>query len=173
MNNRRAGCPYSGCGIAFAALTCLLLPVANAQSDVDPDAVRSCQRVADRSLRLDCYDRAFPPEVESEESAEALESAEFVEPVHGDDAPRQRRERVATVAETGSTARIVEVQMPSLGTTLFLAADGRTFVRENATTVIRWPDTPFDAEIHTGLFGTSTFLQLPGGSRRVRVVVRD
>jgi hypothetical protein len=142
-------------------------------------------------LRLDCYDRAFPPGVESEESAaaresaaapksveapeavEARESGEFVESAHGDDAPPLQRERLAPVAETAPTARIVEVQMPSLSTTLFLAADGRTFVRENATTVIRWPDTPFDVEIQTGLFGTSTFLQLPGGSRRVRVVVRD
>jgi len=159
MNCHYARSRNLGCGIVLAALTCLLPPVTNAQSDAQsPEAVRACQRVTERSSRLACYDRAFPPIVES---------------VDSDDSLPQARERVASDSEPELTARIVEVQMPSLSTTRFLAADGRTFVRERATTVIRWPDTPFDVEVQTNNFGTSTYLKLPGTAPRFRVVVRD
>lgn len=159
MNCHYARSRKVGCGIVLAALTFLLLPVTNAQSDAQsPEAARACQRVAERSSRLECYDRAFPP---------------IVDPVDRNDSLPQARELVAPDSEPELTARIIEVQMPSLSTTLFLAADGRTFVRERATTVIRWPDTPFDAEVQTNNFGTSTYLKLPGTTPRFRVVVRD
>jgi hypothetical protein len=151
-----------GLGIALVSLVCLLQPAANAQSSAEtPEAVRACQRVAGSSSRLACYDRAFPPVLDS---------------VDGGDTSTLREERVATVAEPepplATTVRIVEVQMPSLDTTRFVAADGRIFVRERARTVVRWPDTPFDVEIQSGIFGT-IYLKFPDSGRRIRVSVLD
>jgi hypothetical protein len=143
-------------GIAIVGLV-LFQSVANAQSNTaTPEAADDCRRVPERALRLACYDRAFPP---------------ITEAIDDDDLLPPREERVAPAAApepSAPTARIVEVEMPSLDTTLFRAADGRVFVRERATTVVRWPDTPFDVEIETSIFGTSTYLRLPGG-RRIRV----
>lgn len=140
-------------GIVIACLV-LLQSVANSQVDTPiPEAARECRRVPEGALRLACYDRAFPPLVEAGRGDASLPSRE--EPA----AP------VAASEPPATTARIVEVQMPSLDTTVFRAADGRVFVRERATTVIRWPDPPFDVEIETSRFGTSTYLRLPGGLR--------
>jgi hypothetical protein len=176
----------SGWGIAHASLAWLLLPVANAQSDAEIlEAVRACQRVAELSSRQACYDRALPPIIESVDSddsrasptergerAERAARAERTERVDSVD----RAERVATVNEPepplATMVQIVEVQSPSLGTTRFRAADGRIFVRENANTRPRWPDTPFDVEIRSGVFG-STYLMFPESRLRIRVTVRN
>jgi hypothetical protein len=150
----------AGCGIALAALTCVLLPVANAQPEAQtPEAVRACQQLTEESARLDCYDRAFSPTIELVDG--------------GDSPPPPPQEPAAPASELESMARIVEVQMPNLSTTIFRAEDGRTFVRENATTVVHWPDAPFDVEIQKGFFGTSTYIKLPGKNPRIRVVVRN
>jgi hypothetical protein len=152
--------------MALAAVAWLLQPVANAQSDRELlEAVRSCQRVPDLSARIACYDRALPPVSES---------------VDGDDLPAPRADRaesVTTIAEPerrlATTVQIVEVQMPSLTTTRFVAADGRVFVRESTTSVYRWPDTPFDVEIEFARFGTSMYLQFPQSGLRIRVTNRN
>lgn len=162
MQNHCANKKSIAWGIALASLAWLQQPVANAQSAAEiREAVRACQRVSALSSRLACYDRAFPPIVES---------------VDSDDSPAPREERAATVAEPEpappTTVRIVEVQMPSPGTTLFHASDGRIFVRANARTIYRWPGTPFDVEIDTGLFG-NLFLKFPETGLRIRVAVRD
>lgn len=141
-------------GIAAACLAWLPSTL-NAQSDTQlPEAASACRRVPERSARLDCYDRAFPPMVES---------------VDGNDSLPLRDGRAAPAAAPAppraATARIVEVEMPSLDTTVFRAADGRVFVRERARTVLRWPDPPFDVAIETGQFGTSTYLRFPDGLR--------
>lgn len=150
-------------GMALASLAWLLQPVANAQSDAETlEAVRACQRVPGLSSRLACYDSALPPIVNS---------------VDGDVSPPPLEERAATVARPepplATTVQIVEVQMPSLNTTLFRAADGRVFVRENARTIHRWPDTPFDVQIESSILGSSTYLRFPNSGLRVRVVVRN
>jgi hypothetical protein len=162
----------AGCGIALAALTCVLLPVANAQPEAQtPEAVRACQRMTEESARLDCYDRAFSPTIESVDGDDSRPTIESVD--GGDSPPPPPQEPAAPASELESMARIVEVQMPNLSTTIFRAEDGRTFVRENATTVVHWPDAPFDVEIQKGFFGTSTYIKLPGKNPRIRVVVRN
>ena len=119
MQDRHTNKKNIGWGIALASIASLLQPVANAQSDAEiVEAVRACQRVPGLSFRMACYDRAFPPVIES---------------VDSDESPAPHEEPVAAVAEPEppreTMARIVEVQMPSLGTTQFSAADGRVFVR--------------------------------------------
>jgi hypothetical protein len=172
-----------GRGIAIASLAWTLQPVANAQSDAEIlEAVRACQRVPELSSRQACYDRAVPPIVEPAQNVPAptVESldeapAPIVEPVDIDDAPTPPPERVAIVEEPESLPtmlRIVEVQMPSVVTTRFLAADGRMFVRANAHTIHRWPDAPFDVEIQVSTFG-ATYLKFPESGLRVRVAVDD
>jgi hypothetical protein len=68
--------------------------------------------------------------------------------------------------------QIVELRNPSLRTTEFYAADGRVFVRSNATTIPRWPEPPFEVEIQTGMFG-AIYLKFPDSGPRVRVAVRN
>jgi hypothetical protein len=151
-----------------------LQPQAIAQSNVDiADAVRACQLVAELSERLACYDRAFPPltgtaaEPGAPAAGVTIASSAGVAraaPVPPPTAPERAR---------WEAARIVALEMPSLRTTVFHADDGRVFVRNNATTVIEWPDTPFNVEVETSFLGTSTYLKLPGRGPRVRVVLRD
>lgn len=139
---------------AIVLLASALQPLAFAQSDTDiAETVRACQLVADLSARLACYDRAFPP---------LPEGAAVTE-----------RARANQGEALGERARIVEIEMPSLRTTVFHAEDGRVFVRERATTVIQWPDTPVDVEVQTSMFGTSMYLKFPGAGSRVRVTIRD
>lgn len=146
---------------ALVLLASALQPQALAQSDADIAAtVRACQLVTELSARLACYDRAFPP-IPQGAAEPGTRTA---------DTPRALTNRGEAL---GARARIVEIEMPSLGTTVFRAEDGRVFVRDNATTVIQWPDTPFDVEVQTSLLGTSTYLKGAGAGPRVRVVIRD
>jgi hypothetical protein len=150
MKPRTAGLVHVA---AIVLLACALQPPAFAQSDIDiAEAVRACQLVADLSARLACYDRAFPPLPQGAAEPGA---------------------RASQGEALGARARIVEIEMPSLRTTVFHAEDGRVFVRDRATTVIQWPDTPVDVEVQTSMFGTSTYLKFPGAGPRVRVTIRD
>jgi hypothetical protein len=151
-----------------------LQPQAIAQSDVDiADAVLACQLVAELSDRLACYDRSFPPLTGP--AAEAGAPAAAVTTASSAGAARAAAAPPPTDPEQArwEAARIVEMEMPSLRTTVFHAEDSRVFVRDNATTVIEWPDTPFDVEVQTSFIRTSTYLKLPGRGPRVRVVIRD
>ncbi len=161
------------------------------------ESVNICQRVADLSFRLACYDRAFPPTLETIESNNSTESRE--ERVVGSDlseqqrqieaerrqleaerqrleAARQRIEISPDRGQDGSMVRIVEVQQPNLRTSRFITADGRVYVQSNATRVNRLPDIPFDVEIQSMLAGT-TLLVIPGpngrGDQRIRVALED
>jgi hypothetical protein len=173
MNSRRARKLAQTAAIA-AALASLWAPVVDAQSNADV-AVSACQRVPDGSSRLNCYDRAFPPLVATEDEQDAATSSASGVAMRREQIPAAALEsRDATAARASpDRARIVELQMPSLTTTVLLAADGRVFVRENAGSILRWPDTPFDVVIETSRFGSSTYLQHPGTGQRVRVAVRD
>ncbi len=172
---------------AIVSLAWLLQPIASAQTDAELlDAARACQRITGLSSRLQCYDRAFPPAVESAAREEApavrVEPAPVASPPEraaapaSNAAPARNAEpappRAASSASAfGTTARIVEVQTPKVGVTRFRAEDGRVFVRSDLTSIPRWPEAPFDVEIQTARFGTSTFLHFPGTSLRVRVAV--
>jgi len=95
-----------------------------------------------------------------------------------DESPAATRERRGsfldkTAPELVDHARIVEVQTPSVATTLLVAADGRVFVRTNSATVVRWPDAPFDVDIEKRLVGNSLYLVHPRTGERVRVGLRD
>ncbi len=68
--------------------------------------------------------------------------------------------------------QIVEVRAVSAGTTHFHAADGRVFVRANASRIYRWPEAPFEVEIQVNRFGT-TYLKLPDSGPRIRVSTAD
>ncbi len=52
------------------------------------------------------------------------------------------------------TARIIEVQRPTVRSSRLIAEDGRVFVESSSTTIVRWPDTPFDVSVSTTLTGT-------------------
>jgi hypothetical protein len=164
--------------VRFATIVLLgyaLQAPANAQSDNDiAAAARACQLVAEVSARLACYDRAFPPLTGSaaEPGAPAAaaatpgSAAARAEAAPPPPAPPEQSPR-------WEAARIVKIESPDLRTTIFHAEDGRVFVRDRATTVIQWPDTPFDVEVQTSFLRTSTYLKLPGGGPRVRVTIRD
>ena len=149
--------------ITLTYLACLLQPLAHAQTQTEVlEAARACQRVPELSYRLACYDRVFPPIVESIDAGAS--------PAVAEEAP------AATAAEIEpalpAIVQIVEVQMPDLRTTRFRAADGRVFVRTDTTTLPRWPNTPFEVEFQTGILG-STFLRFRESGLRIRVVVVD
>jgi len=72
------------------------------------------------------------------------------------------------------TARIVEVSRPDVRSSRLVAADGRVFVESNTTTIVRWPETPFDVEVSRSLTGTITIRAIGvdrdrGQGRGVRV----
>jgi len=162
IQSRRASKKHIVWRVAVAFLGCQLQQLASAQSAAGiSEAVRACQQVPGRGGRLSCYDRAFPPIVESAES---------------DHSADERKEPVAAATDVEppslTTVQIIEVQMLSPGTTRFRAADGRTFVRADARTIHRWPEPPFDVEIQSGRFGT-LFLKFPDSGLRIRVAVQN
>jgi hypothetical protein len=139
--------------VVMIALASVAPSAADAQADADVGAaVRECRRVQNTLERLDCYDRAFPPAVDT-----------------GSPAPQPGP---AAVRDAGR-AQIVDVTMPTLTTTVLVAADGRVFMRESTTVMVRWPATPFDVNIETSRLGNSTYLIHPRTGERVRVVIRD
>ncbi|MBN4053615.1 hypothetical protein JYT97_01885 [Haliea sp. AH-315-K21] len=171
-----------GWGIVLASLTCLMQPVAHAQSEVEIlDSVRACQNLTGMSSRLACYDRILPPTAGSAATVEAVDRGNRASlPV------TREAELEATVAEleeqlvreTGAiipTAQIIEVERPSVRTSRLVAADGRVFVESNPTTIVRWPETPFDVDINRSITGTITLRAIGvsrdrGQGRGVRVV---
>lgn len=168
--------------VALIALASVVPCAAHAQADADVGAaVGECRRVQGTLERLSCYDRAFPPDGATGAAVPEPSSA----PVRDASAELQSEPSAAQSREPGSAApaerapasanraRIVEVTMPSLSTTVLVAADGRVFTRQSTTVVVRWPPTPFDVTIETSRLGNSTFLIHPSNGERVRVVVRD
>ncbi len=172
-------------GFVFACLVWFIQPVASAQSDAEiRESIAICQHVADLSYRLACYDRAFPPPVETANSADSMTSREEVVG-SGNAAPGQQRQLETggqeleverqRIEQFDSRAQIVEVQQPSLRTSRFITADGRVFLQSNATRVNRLPAMPFEVEIQTRLAGT-TILVIPGPDgrdQRIRVTLED
>jgi cell division protein FtsL len=185
-------------GLVLVSLAWFVQPLANAQSDAEMrESVNICQRVADLSFRLACYDRAFPPPAETIETSDSMPSRDE-RVVSGDLSEQQRqiqaerqqleaerqqleaeRRRVEIEPErdrAGSLVRIVEVEQPNLRTSRFITADGRVYVQSDATRVNRLPEIPFDVEIQSMLAGT-TILVIPGpngrGDQRIRVSRED
>ena len=160
-----------------AAVPCAL----HAQADAGMRAAAECRRLQGSAERLDCYDRAFPPVIDAGAAAPQPSSAPgrgaSTQAQRESSAPTSREPRTASPDQpapaSASRARIVEVTMPSLSTTVLVAADGRVFTRQNTTVVVRWPATPFDVNIETSRLGNSTYLIHPRTGERVRVVVRD
>jgi hypothetical protein len=171
--------PRTAGAVRFATIVLLgyaLQATAKAQSENDIAAtVRACQLVAELSARLACYDRAFPPlagsapEPGAPAAAAATQGSAGAARAAAAPSPPTPPEQ----APRWEAARIVEVESPDLRTTIFHAEDGRVFVRQDATSVIQWPDTPFDVEVQTSFLRTSTYLKLPGRGPRVRVTLRD
>jgi hypothetical protein len=170
--------------IAVAAITLPLHSAGNAQSRAEMrEAVNTCQRIQELSSRLACYDRAFPPVIEPDagneptpvaqtpplrqESPPAVPTSPGTQPP----APTQRSAPAREADERPVMAQIINLEMPSVRTTRFYAADGRVFVRSDAT-IPRWPDLPFEVEVQTGHFGT-VYLRFPATNLRVRVAVED
>ncbi|MDC1436057.1 hypothetical protein N8303_02210 [Gammaproteobacteria bacterium] len=170
--------------LMFFSLVCFVQPVVNAQSDADiRESVGICQRVADLSYRLACYDRAFPPPAETANVDNSITSREEI-PISGGMREQQRQletERRQLEAERqrveqfDSRAQIVEVQQPNLRTSRFITADGRVFIQSNATRVNRLPEMPFEVEIQSRLAGTTILIiQGPDGrDQRIRVLLED
>lgn len=161
---------------AIVLLAYALQTPAHAQSQNDiATAVQACQLVAELSARLACYDRAFPPLTgstsESGMPAAAAATAGSAGAARAAAAPAPPAP--PEQAPRWEAARIVAVESPNLRTTIFHAEDGRTFVRQDATSVLQWPETPFDVEVETSFLRTSTYLKLPGRGPRVRVTIRD
>lgn len=166
MQKRRTNKMKFGLGIAFTTLTWLVQPVAFAQSDAELllNVLRSCQNVEGLSARLACYDEILPPgagtvgNVSSRVESRVPSTGSAV-------TPTRQAELEATVAELEQrlleenpdeipTARIIEVQRPTVRSSRLISADGRVFVESNSTTIVRWPDTPFDVSVSTTLTGT-------------------
>ncbi len=172
-----------GLGIVLASLTWLVLPVANAQSDADViESVRACQSITGLSARLACYDQVLPP------GTQITGTVRTTETIDSDDSMDSREQELeVTVADLEQqleletldsvpTARIIEVSRPDLRSSRLVAADGRVFVESNTTTIVRWPETPFDVEVNRSLTGTITIRAIGvdrdrGQGRGVRVAL--
>jgi hypothetical protein len=162
----RSGAAYRLAQNVVIALASLAPYTTHAQGETDGGAaVGECRRMQGTGERLACYDRAFPPLADGAAAAPAPSAPTSNEP--GSPPPDER------AVASSSRAQIVEVTMPSVTTTVLVAADGRVFTRESTTVVVRWPATPFDVSIETSRLGNSTFLIHPRTGERVRVVVRD
>lgn len=148
-----------------------------AQSDSQMrEAIDVCRRVPELSARLACYDGAFapiadnparnaaPPSTPPRPTAAAAPTPTAAPPA--DPIPPAGRN-----PDTSATVSIVALERPDLRTTRFIAADGRVFVRTD-TSILRWPDVPFDAELQRSRFGTLYLKILPMNSR-VRVAVEQ
>jgi len=163
----------TGLGVVFCSLACLLQPIAYAQTDAEILAsARACQNIAGLSLRLACYDRVLPPATESTGTgvprpAPRVDNRPSVPAVSNrENTPSTREaELEETVAElqerlqrdeidSATTARIIEVERPSVRTSRLYAEDGRVFVESVTTSIIRWPETPFDVEVNRSITGT-------------------
>ncbi len=176
MQENNANKKNIGLGIVLVYLALLVIPIANAQSDASIVAsVRACQSVVGLSERLACYDRVLPPgtatvgAVRTPPAAPITRTTEAVGSANSGVSREQELE--ATVAEleeqleieqigTVPRARIVEVQRPSVRTSRLIAADGRVFVESITTSIINWPDTPFDVEVNRSITGTYTIRAL-------------
>lgn len=163
-----------GLGLLLASLAWLTAPIANAQSDTAILAsVRACQSVTGLSERLACYDRVLPPGTDSVGTVGATRAApptpiaRTTETIDRGNARVSREQELeSTVAEleeqlareTGGVpiARIIEVQRPSVRTSRLIAEDGRVFVESITTSIINWPETPFDVEVNRSITGTYT-----------------
>ena len=173
MQENNANTKKIGLGIVLVCLVWLAIPMANAQSDATIlTLVRACQSVAGLSERLACYDRVLPPGADSDGVATDDTPARTTAPVarstetidRGNPRVSREQELESTVAEleeqlareTGGepVARIIEVQRPSVRTSRLIAEDGRVFLESITTSIINWPDTPFDVEVNRSITGT-------------------
>ncbi len=176
---------FIGLSLTLFAFAGFLQTQAFAQSDAEIiGTVRVCQQVPEEDARLACYDRILPPTngnaaVSRQEPAQrANTSAASSRPA----TPANPPQTASSVPEgRGSVVpffnqsdavmtQIVEVEQLSLTNARVTAADGTVFVQSNATTVTRWPDTPFEVEVQRGAFGT-IYLWLEDSRQRVRVAV--
>ena len=162
-------------GIVMVSLVWLMQPSAYAQSETELlGAVRTCQNIDGLSERLACYDQVLPPgaavienitpmiEVSTGRStATTSREAELEKAV----AELEQQLEIGSLSES-PLARIVEVKRPSASTSRLIAADGRVFVESNSTTIVRWPDTPFDLEVNIGITGTITVRAIGIGQDR-------
>lgn len=167
MQKQRTNKMKFGLSITLLALAWLVQPAAFAQSDAQLlEAVRSCQNIDGLSARLACYDQVLPPGTGTIGNITPRVGSSV--PAPRSTAPVSREaELEATVAELEQqlldetldeipSARIIEVQRPTVRSTRLIAADGRVFVESSSTTIVRWPDAPFDVSVNTSLTGTTT-----------------
>ncbi len=176
-------------GLLIALLTFSLPLSSQAQSDAEvATIVQICKNIPGISARLNCYDNAFPPPVQTIDLPETVEVVEAVpanepEPMDSNSSLPTREELVETVAEleqrlqtqviednNSNMVRIVEVEKPSLRTSRLVSADGRVFLQTNSRSVTPWPETPFEIELTTGRMG-ATYLILYTNNERQRIRV--
>ncbi len=168
----------TGLAPVLASLVWLVVPAANAQSDAAILAsVRACQSITGLSERLACYDRVLPPGTgrvgtigasgaSGASGAVGVPTPRRTETIErGNSELSREQELEATVAELEQqleretidsvpTARIIEVQRPTVRTSRLIAEDGRVFLESVETSIIRWPETPFDVEVSRSITGT-------------------
>ncbi len=165
-------------GTLFTALACLTLlslmhvPAAKAQEDAALlESLRACQDVSQMSARLACYDQLLPPAATAGagDNTAPLTAAPPAADNPGRALSEERRSPRPARPEPG-TVQIVAVERPEFRTFRLTTADGQVYVHSNAVRIPQWPDTPFEAEIQTSIFGNSTYLNIPAIRTRIRVV---
>lgn len=153
-------------------------------------SISSCQQIDDLSFRLACYDRLFPPgtpisatsSTSSSTSPRASTNAPSTAvPVNNNPVsappvvPAPAPARTTTIfqpqQETSTMVQIVEVEKTDLRNSRLVTSDGTVFLQTNATTITRWPQTPFNVEVQRSLTGT-IFLVLPR-NQRIRVAIPE
>ncbi len=160
-------------GTAFFSLACVIHSNAYAQNGADVlNALIACQNMPSMSSRLACYDQILPP-AGSETAGNVSATSPVVTPRPSTPAPspgtgslreQQLEETVAELEQRleqealqdAVTARIIEVQRPTARSSRLIAEDGRVFVESNTTTIVTWPDTPFNVDVNRSLTGTIT-----------------
>jgi hypothetical protein len=189
MHDYKVNKKKAGLGVVLASLAWLVVPIASAQSDAAILAsVRACQSITGLSERLACYDRVLPPgtgtvgTIGAAGTSGAVVAPRRTETIErGNSEVAREQELEATVAELEQqlereiiddvpTARIIEVQRPTIRTSRLIAEDGRVFLESVETSIIRWPEAPFDVEVSRSITGTYSIRAIGAandrGSRR-------
>tara|TARA_R110000824_G_scaffold288508_2_gene476453 strand:- start:23231 stop:23818 length:588 start_codon:yes stop_codon:yes gene_type:complete len=159
------------------------------------ESISACQQIDDLSFRLACYDRLFPPGAGASRATASNAAADIpsrVPPAPSNatpvinapastpseapaTAPLEERsivERILQPQQADSVIQIVNVEQIDLRNSRLVSSDGTVFLQTNATTITRWPATPFNVEIQRSLTGT-IFLVFPERNQRIRVSVAE
>ncbi len=160
-----------------ARLACYdrLLPPTTETADSIANVERSVNRTGNRSVNRTENSQAPASPARPEPMGNTQSSAALESTVDANSSP-SLLERTTSIfrpkeeSVSGTTIQIIEVQTPTLSSFRLITSEGEVLYKNKLTSVINWPETPFEAEVDQGLVGT-LFLKIPGRTKTIRVSV--